>query len=124
MVIELARRSIRALLPTAAAIAASAVLTLDAKPGGYVVVEKPVAPVTTTYNVKLEWSDVQRTQTCWFFSGPAEVGARDHRYGTAAVGTERDHALTLSFGDNEEFTGTTDDNGNILLLRLSTGMGY
>lgn len=67
--------------------------------------ESPRPPVVVeTSPVTVEWSQVTRTPTCFFFSGPGSLG-RDDQLGTTAEWSEHEGRAGLAFSPLVVFHG-------------------
>lgn len=65
------------------------------------------AAVSTPWLGNVDWSDIQTTDGCFFFSGPLDIGRDDHLGSTAIVRTG--HQREVSFGDNRFVGPATGD---------------
>lgn len=68
-------------------------------------------------DVRVRWGTPRSTQTCFFFSGPFDLGRDDH-LGDRARLTRRGDQITLAFGAHA-FEGTARD-GRVRMTRRST----
>ena len=100
-----------ALSLVAAAASAAPTRGPDPPPSGCA----PVEPGTQA--VRVRWATPARTRTCFFFSGPGDLGRDDH-LGARAQLTWRGSRVTLDFG-GPRFTGTVRGDA-VTLERRST----
>lgn len=78
----------------------------------------------TSGPVQVRWASIRRTDGCWFFSGPGELG-RDDRLGTTAAWTRTGDQVSLRFGA-VRFEGTIAGD-RVTLRRVSehaSGRGW
>lgn len=73
---------------------------------------------TTAVPVQVTWSNITSTATCFFFSGPAQLGRNDH-LGNEATWRDDGGNLTLDFGEQVVFRGTMTGS-NVTFLRRSS----
>lgn len=66
--------------------------------------------------VRVRWASITRTQTCWFFSGPGDLGRDDH-LGESAQWSRIGDRVSLRF-DRAVFEGTIAG-GRVSLRRVS-----
>lgn len=75
------------------------------------------APTEPSMDMRASWSQIRSTSSCWFFSGPRNLGRDDH-LGTSARWTRTGDRVELRFG-NLSFTGTVSGN-RVIVRREST----
>jgi hypothetical protein len=81
----------------------------------------PVARLGPT-QVQVQWSNVQRTATCFFFSGPERLG-RDDQLGSSAQWVVEGERVTLTFDQRATFRGTLSGSRLDLHRRSSHDFG-